>query len=64
MTLGFVLQLGGFETSTQAAFILIGQMWYKRQEQGVRVTSASASWYPESILAQLRGSLVFERGMG
>lgn len=34
-----LLQLGGFETSTQAAFILIGQMWYKRQEQGLRLTS-------------------------
>ena len=30
-------QLGGFESSVMAAFVLIGQIWYRRQEQGFRI---------------------------
>lgn len=30
-------KLGAFEASIQGAFILIGQIWYRRHEQGFRV---------------------------
>ncbi|KAJ3526207.1 hypothetical protein NMY22_g10260 [Coprinellus aureogranulatus] len=46
--------LGGFETSTQAAFILIGQMWYKRQEQGLRLTI----WFSNVGWVDIVGSLI------
>lgn len=46
--------LGGFETSTQAAFILIGQMFYKRQEQGLRLTI----WFSNVGWVNIVGSLI------
>ncbi|EAU85196.2 allantoate permease [Coprinopsis cinerea okayama7 len=46
--------LGAFETSTQAAFILVGQMWYKRQEQGIRL----AIWYSNVGWVNIFGSLI------
>ncbi|KAJ2926966.1 hypothetical protein H1R20_g10133, partial [Candolleomyces eurysporus] len=46
--------LGGFETSTQAAFILVGQMWYKRHEQGLRLTI----WYSNVGWVNIIGSLI------
>lgn len=30
-------KLGAFEASIQPAFILVGQIWYRRHEQGFRV---------------------------
>ncbi|KAH6909266.1 allantoate permease [Coprinopsis sp. MPI-PUGE-AT-0042] len=46
--------LGAFETSTQAAFILVGQMWYKRQEQGIRL----AIWFSNVGWVNIFGSLI------
>ncbi|TEB31486.1 allantoate permease [Coprinellus micaceus] len=46
--------LGGFETSTQAAFILMGQMWYKRQEQGLRLMI----WFSNVGWVDIVGSLI------
>ncbi|KAF8150960.1 major facilitator superfamily domain-containing protein [Crassisporium funariophilum] len=46
--------LGGFEASIQAAFILIGQMWYRRHEQGYRL----AIWYSNNGWVNVFGSLI------
>ncbi|TFK22770.1 allantoate permease, partial [Coprinopsis marcescibilis] len=48
------LILGAFETSTQAAFILVGQMWYRRQEQGIRL----AIWFSNVGWVNVVGSLI------
>jgi hypothetical protein len=37
------VQLGAFEASIQAAFVLIGQLWYRRQEQGFRIAGKMLS---------------------
>jgi hypothetical protein len=35
-------QLGALEASIQSAFILVGQIWYRRHEQGFRVAGKSS----------------------
>ncbi|KAF8629981.1 hypothetical protein AX17_005546 [Amanita inopinata Kibby_2008] len=46
--------LGAFEASVQAAFVLIGQIWYRRQEQGFRI----AVWYSNNGWGNVFGSLI------
>ncbi|KAF8621981.1 hypothetical protein AX15_007340 [Amanita polypyramis BW_CC] len=46
--------LGGFESSVMAAFVLIGQIWYRRQEQGFRI----AVWYSNNGWGNVFGSLI------
>ncbi|KAF9460349.1 allantoate permease [Collybia nuda] len=46
--------LGGLETSITASFILIGQIWYRRQEQGFRL----AIWYSNNGWGNVLGSLI------
>ncbi|PFH51092.1 hypothetical protein AMATHDRAFT_192003 [Amanita thiersii Skay4041] len=46
--------LGAFEASVQAAFVLIGQIWYRRQEQGFRI----AIWYSNNGWGNVFGSLI------
>ncbi|KDR78707.1 hypothetical protein GALMADRAFT_63756 [Galerina marginata CBS 339.88] len=46
--------LGAFESSIQASFILIVQMWYRRREQGFRL----AIWYSTAGWINIFGSLV------
>ncbi|KAK2462965.1 hypothetical protein APHAL10511_005017 [Amanita phalloides] len=46
--------LGGFESSIIAAFVLIGQIWYRRQEQGFRI----AVWYSNAGWGNVFGSLI------
>ncbi|KAF8621982.1 hypothetical protein AX15_007340 [Amanita polypyramis BW_CC] len=42
--------LGGFESSVMAAFVLIGQIWYRRQEQGFRIAGQGQILAGRSIL--------------
>ncbi|KAF8644357.1 hypothetical protein AX16_008517, partial [Volvariella volvacea WC 439] len=46
--------LGGFETSIMPAFVLMGQIWYRRQEQGLRI----AIWYSNNGWGNVFGSLI------
>ncbi|KAF5359511.1 hypothetical protein D9756_002976 [Leucocoprinus leucothites] len=46
--------LGAFEASIQPAFILVGQIWYRRHEQGFRV----AVWYSNNGWGNIFGSLI------
>ncbi|KAF9449741.1 MFS general substrate transporter [Macrolepiota fuliginosa MF-IS2] len=46
--------LGAFEASIQSAFILVGQIWYRRHEQGFRV----AVWYSNNGWGNIFGSLI------
>ncbi|KIL65723.1 hypothetical protein M378DRAFT_186352 [Amanita muscaria Koide BX008] len=46
--------LGIFEASIQASFVLIGQIWYRRQEQGFRI----AIWYSNNGWGNVFGSLI------
>ncbi|KAF8333911.1 allantoate permease [Amanita rubescens] len=46
--------LGGFESSVMASFVLIGQIWYRRQEQGIRI----AVWYSNTGWGNIFGSLI------
>ncbi|KAL9714471.1 hypothetical protein Ac2012v2_002786 [Leucoagaricus gongylophorus] len=46
--------LGAFEASIQPAFILVGQIWYRRHEQGFRV----ALWYSNNGWGNVFGSLI------
>ncbi|TFK73221.1 allantoate permease [Pluteus cervinus] len=52
----FILRffLGGFESSILPAFVLIGQIWYRRQEQGFRI----ALWYANNGWGNVFGSLI------
>ena len=64
-------QLGGFESSVMASFVLIGQIWYRRQEQGFRIAGGkpfhacgtilnynSTVWYSNNGWGNIFGSLI------
>lgn len=66
-----LVQLGGFESSVMASFVLIGQIWYRRQEQGIRIAGQEQIhafgavlnrdpivWYSNNGWGNIFGSLI------